>query len=408
MTLKEADRLTVVKRIGNKELSIGDGARELGISSRQMKRVWKRYRQKGASGLLSLKKGRSSPNRIPVALRKKALGIVQERYADYGPTLAAEKLREKHGVDLSKETLRQMMIGNGLWEAKKRKEKKIHSRRTRRAQLGELIQIDGSYEWWFEDRGEKCCLIVFIDDATSRIMLMRFCHRETTEDYLKMLRIYIGKYGRPLALYSDKHSVFRVNRKELHGEGKRVTQFHEVLKKFDIELICAHSPQAKGRVERANETLQDRLVKELRERGICSMEEGNLFLDEYTEIYNEKFSIEPASLENAHRAAFPRDKEERFFLHREERKISKDLSFQYRNELYQIETNKAYSLLGKKVEIFCSDEEIKMILQGEKPLKYSKWKEKLVEPAKIIDVKELETQWSERKIKKPSRHHPWR
>jgi transposase InsO family protein len=407
MTLKEADRSAVVKRIENKELGVGNGARELGISSRQMKRVLRRYKEKGAAGLLSLKKGKPSPNRVPNILRKKALSLVRKKYWDYGPTLAAEKLREKHGLKLSKETLRQLMIADGLWKEKKQKEKKSHPRRTRRSRLGDMIQIDGSYEFWFEHRGEKCCLIVFVDDATSRIMLMRFCRTETSEDYLKMLRVYIERYGRPLALYSDKHSIFRVNKKELHEEGKWTTRFHEVLKELNIELICAHSPQAKGRVERANGTLQDRLIKELREREICSMEEGNHFLDEYAEVYNRKFSVAPSSPEDAHQSILPSQKLEQMFMLKEERTLSKDLSFQYKNELYQIEANRRHSLCGKKVEVFSSDGTVRMILQEGKPLKYHKWKEMAAEPARIVGVKELEIKWSDKKTRKPSRDHPW-
>ncbi len=408
MTLKEADRLAVVKRIQSKELNIGSGARELEISPRQMKRIWRRFKERGARGLLSLKKGKPSPNRIPNILRKKALRLVKKRYWDYGPTLASEKLEEKHNLKLSKETLRHLMIKEGLWKGKKRKETKNHPRRTRRSRIGEMIQVDGSYEFWFEDRGEKCCLIVFIDDATSKIMLMRFYKAETSEDYLKMLRIYIEKYGRPLSLYSDKHSVFRVNKKELHEKGKWTTRFHEVLKELNIELICAHSPQAKGRVERANGTLQDRLIKELRERKICSMEEGNKFLDEYTEMHNKKFSTEPASQEDAHQSILPSHNLEKLFMLKEERVLSKDLSIHYKNEIYQIDSNTIYRLRGKKVEVFESDGEIKMILQEGKPLKYHKWKERIMMPAAVMDVKELEVKWTDKKIRKPWRRHPWK
>jgi hypothetical protein len=408
MTLMEADRLAVVKRIANKELNIGNGARELGISSRQMKRIWKRYKERGARGLLSLKKGKASPNKTPKSLRRKALNLVQKKYWDYGPTLASEKLREKHSLQISKETLRQLMMQEGLWKGEKRKEIKNHPRRTRRSRLGEMIQIDGSYEFWFEERGEKCCLIVFIDDATSKIMLMRFCRTETLEDYLKMLCLYIERFGRPLSLYSDKHSVFRVTRKELHEKGKWTTRFHEVLKELNIELICAHSPQAKGRVERANGTLQDRLIKELREKGICSMEEGNDFLDEYTAVYNRKFSVEPASSENAHQRILPSQNLERMFMLREERILSKDLSIHYKNELYQIDTNTVYRLRGKTVEVFESGGEVKMILREGKELKYHKWKEQIAAPAREVDVKELEVKWSDKKIRKPWKRHPWR
>lgn len=408
MSLREADRFAVAKRIENKELTLGEGARELGISYRQIKRLWRRYKEKGVKGLLSLRKGRSSPNKTALSVQKKAMDIVEARYFDYGPTLAAEKLKEKHNIVLSKETLRQWMMQAGLWKGKKRKERKVHCRRTRRSRVGELIQIDGSYEYWFENRGEKCCLIVFIDDATSGIMVMRFCKVETTEDYLKILQLYLKKYGRPMALYSDKHSIFRVNRKELHEEGEWKTRFHEVLQSLDIELICAHSPEAKGRVERANGTLQDRLIKELREKNISSVEEANVFLDEYTRIYNEKFSVAPACSEDAHRSVLPSQDLSELFILKEERRLSKTLSFQYKREIYQVETNRMHSLRGKTVEVVELDGQVKMVLQDGKPLRYSKWKEKIAEPTKIVTAKELEIRWPDRKIKRPGEHHPWK
>lgn len=408
MTLKEADRLTVIKRIASKDLSIGDGARALEISPRQMKRIRRRYKQHGCKGLISLRKGRPNCNRLDLKFREKVVKTIREKYSDYGPTLATEKLNEKHNFTLSRETVRKLMIAEGLWKGKKRKEKKAHPRRTRRSRIGDLIQIDGSYEYWFEERGEKCCLIVFIDDATSKIMLMRFCRTETSEDYLEMLRLYIERYGRPRSFYSDKHSIFRVTRKERCEEGKWTTRFHEVLKELDIELICAHSPQAKGRVERANGTLQDRFIKEMREEGICSMEEGNQFLDKYIEIYNKKFSVSPSSEEDGHQRILPSHKLDTMFMLREQRTLSKDLSFQYKNELYQIETDRIYHLFGKKVEIFESGGEVKQVLREGKKLKYHKWKEKMAEPGKVLDVKGLETQWKYRREKKPAKHHPWR
>ena len=408
MTLKEADRLSIVKQIESKKLSLGSGARELGISPRQIKRIWKRYRQQGAEGLISLRRGKPSANRKPEKFREKIMSLIGQKYADYGPTLAAEKLSEKHSLRVCRETVRKWMIAQGLWKEKPKKRGKVHSRRTRRSRWGELIQIDGSYEFWFEDRGEKCCLIVFIDDATSNIMSMRFCKGETLEDYLKVLHLYLGKYGRPGALYSDRHSVFRVNRKEIYEREKWTTRFHEVLKKLDIELICAHSPQAKGRVERANGTLQDRLIKELRERGISSMEEGNKFLDEYTEKHNKKFGVQAACSENGHRKVLPSQDLEKLCMVKEERTLSKDLSFQYKKELYQIDSDRIHRLRGNKVEILESDGEIKMVLQDGKPLKYRKWREQLATPTKILDVKELETMWLDKKVKKPSKHHPWK
>ncbi len=305
-----------------------------------------------------------------------------------------------------KETIRQLMIAEGLWKAKKVKEKKVYARRTRRSRLGELIQIDGSYEYWFEDRGEKCCLLVSVDDATSSLMGLRSCKAETTQDYLWFLKMYIERYGRPMAFYSDKHSVFRKSNKHTL-EGDFYTRFLKVLKELDIELICAHSPQAKGRVERANGTLQDRLIKELRERKISTMEEGNHYLEEFRIAYNKRFAVEPAKRENAHRQLQGSHKIEHLFMLKEERSLSKDLSFGYKKEIYQVDSKYKHRLYGKKVHIYECYGEIKMVLQDGKKLSYHKWKEKVSEPTEIVEVKELEVRWSAAKGK-PAIKHPWR
>jgi len=298
MTLKEADRYSIMNQIESRKLKIKEASHVLGISYRQARRLWQRYKKEGAKGLISKRKGRPSNHQLSYGIKEKAMTLVKAKYADYGPTLAAEKLHEKHSLILSKETLRKLMIKEGLWKAKKEKKRRVHPRRTRRACVGELIQIDGSYHAWFEDRAEKCCLLVCVDDATSQIMHMRFCRTETVDDYFEVVRAYLNKHGRPKAFYSDKHSIFRVNRKGCESNN---TSFHRALKELDIELICAHSPQAKGRVERANGVLQDRLIKELREEEINSTEEGNAYLETFRKKYNQKFRKEPAEGKDAHK-----------------------------------------------------------------------------------------------------------
>jgi transposase len=406
MTLKEADRLHVMKRLISKQINLKKAAEELGLSYKQTCRITKRYREKGVQGLISRKRGKPSNHHLDNELIQKALSLIKANYPDYGPTLVKEKLEEKHSIKLAKETLRQLMIKAGLWLPKTIKQKRVYARRTRRSRMGELEQIDGSYEYWFEDRGEKCCLLVCVDDATSKHMHLRFCRTETTQDYLQFLKDYIKKYGRPLAFYSDKHSIFRVNhRKRL--EGAFSTQFQAVLKKLDIELICAHSPQAKGRVERANGILQDRLIKELREMGISTIEEGNEFLEKFRLQYNKKFGVEPSNSENAHRSLLPHHNLEHLCMIEEERVLSKDLSFQYKTELYQIDSEFKHRLYGKKVQIYEVDGEIRKVIQNGKELKFKKWKEKECEPTRIIDTKDLETLWPMKKGPN-QRHHPWR
>lgn len=406
MTLKEASRLGIMKQVESKKITLKKASEEIGLSYKQTKRAWKRYRLEGPEGLISKRRGLPSNNCLSKAIYRKILALIRENYADYGPTLAKEKLEEKHQITLSKETLRQLMIKEGLWKAKKVKERKVYARRTRRSRQGELEQIDGSYDYWFEERGNKCCLLVCVDDATSAIMGLRFCKAETTQDYLLFLQMYLERYGRPLAFYSDKHSVFRNNNKTSLGGGF-LTRFHEVLKELGIELICAHSPQAKGRVERANGTLQDRLIKELRERKINTIEEGNKYLEEFRDNYNRKFAVEPASRENAHRQLQASHKLEHLFMIKEERTLSKDLAFGYKTETYQVESPYKHRLHGKKVHIYEYYGEIKMVLHDGKRLVYHKWQEKITEPTEIVEGKALETRWPT--IKRVSnRKHPWR
>lgn len=405
MTLKEAERLGVMKELERKKLTYLEASSLLKISRRQAIRIMKRYRSEGSAGVISKKKGHVSSNRYNPKQKTLIISIIREKYEDFGPTFASEKLKEEHRLEVSRETLRKWLIEEGLWKAKPKKEKKIHPRRTRRSQIGELVQIDGSYHAWFEERGEKCCLIIFIDDATSHIMYGKFCQKETTKDYMKGMRSYIEEKGKPQAIYSDKHSVFRINREEVKT-GARETQFGRALRELNIELICANSPQAKGRVERANATLQDRLVKEMRLKGIKTIEEGNEYLKEFIEKHNKRFAVRPALEEDGHREV--KENLEEVFSVKSNRKLTKNLSFHYCAKEYQIETSTPNRLKHKEVEI------IDMIgggvivkYKGQK-LNYSLWKEKVDRSPNILNVKELEIPWDTAKVRKPSRRHPWR
>ncbi len=405
MTLKEADRYAIMKEVESGKITLVKASEELKSSYRHTRRIWQRYQREGPKGLISRRKGRPSNHQLGREIRTQALKLIRKKYFDYGPTLAAEKLEEKDGIKLSKETVRMLMIQEGLWKPKKKQEQKVHARRTRRSCYGELVQIDGSYEYWFEERGEKCCLLVAVDDATSEILHMKFCRWETTEDYFSLIEEYIEKHGRPKAYYSDKHGIFRINAKESRREQ---TTLGEGLKNLGIELICAHSPQAKGRVERANGTLQDRLIKELREERISTIKNGNRYLEKYRRKYNKKFGKKAASPEDAHRPLLPSQKLEEIFVEKTKRTVSKDLSFSYKNEIYQIESNYKHRLWGKRIEIHERNGKIKNVLLEGKKLNYKKWKEQETVVQQTIDVKELEVLWATRKRKKPSRHHVWR
>jgi transposase len=273
MSIEEIDRATVMEKVAEKRLKQSEAMRLLNLSKRQINRLVKAYRRDGASGLISKQRGCISNRKYSLEKKENIRAIIEKRYGDFGPKFAAEKLAEKHRIKISKETLRQWMIEWGLWKAKRHKVVRIHQSRERRACFGELIQIDGSPHDWFEGRAPKCCLLVFIDDATSRIVGLRFEAAETTAGYFKLARECLEREGIPLAYYSDKYGVFRVNIPDAQGD--RETQFGRACRTLDIQLICADRPQAKGRVERVNQTLQDRLVKEMRLLEINNMEAGN-------------------------------------------------------------------------------------------------------------------------------------
>ena len=270
MTMRELDRLKCVQGVVDRQLKLYQAAERLGLTTRQVRRLVRRYRQEGPVGLISRHRNRPSNNRLKDAVADQAFRIIRAQYADFGPTLAAEKLRERHGVDLAVETVRSLMVAGGLWLPRKLRPPKIQQPRTRRACLGELIQIDGCDHHWFEDRAPACTALVYVDDATSRLMVVLFTGTESTFAYFEATRQYLKRYGKPLAFYSDKASVFRTNLKSATG-GDGHTQFGRALYELNIDGICANTPAAKGRVERAHLTLQDRLVKELRLEGISTM-----------------------------------------------------------------------------------------------------------------------------------------
>jgi len=267
----ERERAHVVRLVVARKLSQVAAGDRLGICVRQVKRLVSAYKAQGDAGLISKQRGRVSPRRLCEKERARIEGLLRDKYAGFGPTLAAEKLFEIEGIEISRESVRRLQITAKLWRPKSRKAKRAFQMRERRPRFGELIQIDASHHDWFEGRAPRCALIVFIDDATGRLTSLHMAAAETTRAYLIALRRHVEAHGRPLALYSDRHGVFRVNAKEAQsGDGK--TEFNRVTERLSVEQICALTPQAKGRVERANQTLQDRLIKEMRLRKIASID----------------------------------------------------------------------------------------------------------------------------------------
>lgn len=339
MSASERERSHVMRALSKGLLRQQEAAERLDLSVRQVKRLMRRWRALGDAGLVSRQRGRPSPRRMEGSKRARIEELLRVKYPDFGATLAAEKLSEREGIEVSRETVRRIQMDLGLARARRRRSARVHSPRERRPRFGELIQIDGSPHDWFEGRGPRCTLIVFIDDATSRLTALQFAPTETTKAYLSALRAHVLAHGVPLAFYSDRHGIFRVNAKEAES-GDGYTEFGRVAERLRIELIQATTPQAKGRVERANQTLQDRLIKEMRLRGVSDMAGAQAFSREFIELWNAKFANPPLQAADAHRP-WTKDAEalDEALARRQERVLSKALTFSVGGKVYCVKTN---------------------------------------------------------------------
>lgn len=414
MSIKELSRLEIIDKVIQKRLKQAEAADILNLSVVQIKRLVKRYKAEGAKGLISKKRAMRGNHKLSPSLKTLVGKTIQELYSDFGPTLAHEKLVKVHGLDVSISTVRMIMITNEVWVPKRAKRKRIFQHRERRSKLGELIQLDGSHHAWFEDRGPKCCLIFTMDDATGKIFTGRFCASETTWDYFYLLREHVSTYGRPRALYSDKHGVFKINhRNALTGTG--VTQFGRAMKTLDIEPIFANTPQAKGRIERMNQTLQDRLVKELRLQKISTFDEANAFLPGFLKEFNQRFAVIPKDPTNAHRELLPEHDLDLIFIIKEHRVLSKNLTFQYANTVYQVHTTREeYALRKAQIEIHeKEDKSITAFYKGKKLLLgthivQEKQSEEVSSKELNAFMDELVKDSGIKRQRKPSRKHPWK
>jgi hypothetical protein len=348
----ELQRIEVLSQVLDGSLRTATAAGVLDLSQRQVQRLLCKLRDEGAMAVRHKLRGRPSNNRASDLKRDYILSLIRDNYSDFGPTLAAEKLAERHGIQVSSESLRQWMLFAGLWRSRAQR-RRLHQPRLRREALGELVQIDGSEHHWFEDRGPVCTLLVFIDDATGKLMQMRFVASESTQAYFAALEGYLQQHGRPVAFYSDKHSVFRVPRNEVKS-GPGMTQFGRALCELNIEILCANSSQAKGRVERANRTLQDRLVKELRLAGISDIAAANAFLPGFIEAHNLRFAHAPTRPDDLHRPlnlATSRLKE--ILCIRDQRHVGDNLVVHYERRKFILEDSQhARSAIGKYVETY--------------------------------------------------------
>jgi transposase len=389
MSKRELNRIDVLARLDGGRLTASAAADLMRVTLRQTHRLLKRYRDGGAAAIANRRRGRPSNNRLSDVVRDHAIALVREYYADFGPTLAAEKLFERHDVRVSRETLRGWMRRAGIWLPRVER-KRIQQPRHRREHFGELIQIDGSDHRWFEDRAAPCTLLVFIDDATSRLMELRFVRSESTFAYFEALKSYLQLHGKPVAFYSDKHSIFRVSREDA-ASGDGMTQFGRALSELNIEILCANTSQAKGRVERAHHTLQDRLVKELRLAGISTIEAANAFLPAFVQTYNARFAKPPASERNLHRPIVAIKDLDDILCWREQRSVSRQLVVNYNRMKFMLRPDKtSAAVAGKLVDIYdFPDGRLEIRWKG-LPLPYSVFDQlQRVSHAAIVENKRL-------------------
>lgn len=404
--MQEYDRAKVIEALVGGEFKTSVAALRLGLTTRQVLRLKSQFEHAGPEGLISAKRGKASNRQLKAGLAKQVLEIVQAQYADFGPTFACEKLRERHEIVISKETLRRLMIEAGLRLPRSERKAVLHQPRDRRACLGELIQIDGSRHAWFEHRRKACALLVYVDDATGRLLELHFAETESTASYFEATRRYIERHGKPRAFYSDKAAVFRsasVNR-------RAPTQFQRALDELNVALICASTPQAKGRVERMNRSLQDRLVKELRSAKIDSIDAANAWCRHFIDDYNRRFARAALNAFDAHVPASEKDDLGRILALREMRKLSATLTLQYHDcQLVLNDSPAARALIGKSVAIHTlADGEISLRADGV-VLPFSRLRIAGRAPPPVeTTAKTVHSQVDRIEKKKPARNRPHR
>jgi transposase len=410
MTKAELERLRILQEVQRGFRRQQDAATELGVSERQLRRLLRGLEAEGAASVPSKKRGKPPNNRISESVRAQVLERCRGDYRGFGPTFLAETLSARDGIDVSAEWLRALLIANDLWTNKRRK-RNVHPLRERRPRFGELVQMDGSPHDWFEERGPRCTLLLAIDDATSRITSARFENAETTDGYLLLIRKHLETFGRFCAAYTDKHSIFRYSGQSTSNE--ITTQLQRSLDELEIELICANTPQAKGRVERANRTFQDRLIKAMRLEQIGGQAGANAFLPRFLDDHNERFSVAPQSADDAHRDVGDLDLNY-ILCRREERVVTKNLMFQVDDVAFALVD--AYSKLnlcaGSRLQIHLNPDGPMTVYHEERLLETQRVAT-LVRSAPVVGAKDLNTHLDRRvpnpaKAHKPAHNHPWR
>lgn len=410
MSVKELDRLETIKRLLRQEINGTVAAKQLNLSTRQVRRLKGRVKTKGPAGLIHGNRGKTSPCRVPESERQRIITLLREKYYDFGPTFAAEKLKELHRIDHDPKTIRAIMIGEGLWKPRQKRRPEQHRAwRLRRPAYGELIQFDGSYEEWFENRAPECCLLAAIDDATGRIVSARFDHHEGVVPVFGFWERYLLTNGKPLAIYLDKFSTYQINQPLAKENTDTLTQFQRAMQTLRIEVIPANSPQAKGRVERLFGTLQDRLIKELRLQGINIIEAANEFLlEKFIPDFNRRFAVVPRAKANLHRPLTKREAEQlpAILSRHSERTVRNDYTVSHQSQWYQLTADQPVTIC-KKDSVTVEerrDQTIGIRLRG----KYLNYRRLPVRPPRAETPWALPATAAGREPIKPTANHPWR
>ena len=339
MSKTELDRYEIIKRLIRKEINGPKAAALLNLTSRHLRRLKAKVKKFGAKALIHGNRDQPSNRQMPAQERRRIITTLHNDYADFGPTLAAEKLSERHNIRRNPETIRQIMIAEQLWRPKARKQIEHHAWRQRRDCYGELEQFDGSYEYWFEDRAPKCCLLASIDDATGQITRLEFAAHEGVVPVFTFWQGYLTAHGKPRAIYLDQFSTYKMNPGVAQDNHDLNTQFQRAMQTLGIEPITAYSPEAKGRIERLFGTLQDRLIKELRLRNISTVEKANHYLaEEFIPKFNKRFAVEPKLPTNLHRPLTALEKKQLpAILSRQDlRTVNNDFTLSFNNHWYQL------------------------------------------------------------------------
>ena len=408
MTKKELSRYEIINDLIAGKINGTDASKQIGVTIRHIKRLKSKVNKNGAEGLVHKNRGQSGNRKLNPEIVKKAEKYLKEKYSSFGPTFAAEKLAEIHDVKLGKETVRIMMTNLKLWKPKPRKKSgKWHVWRARKDNYGEMQQFDGSYHIWFGD--EESCLLLSVDDATGKITHAKFDINESTVAVFKFWLEYFVKNGLPLSIYLDKFSTYKINHKNAADNKDMITQFERAMNQVGVEPITAHSPQAKGRVERMNGTLQDRLVKELRLAGITNIKEANEFLKKYIPKFNAKFAVVPKRKKDLHKAIGKQTKEKlpQIFSIQDQRKVNNDYTIMFKNNFFQLDREQTTTVYKKDAVIVEErlDETIKLRLRDN----YLNYKTLPERPKKEINIKlPALTKQRQNSAYRPPADHPWR